>query len=61
MNEMGGTSSNVWGRGEVYAGFWWGNLKGRDHLGDLGIDWRIILKCNYKNWDEERTGLISPG
>jgi len=47
MSEMGGTSSNVWGRGEVHAGFWWGNLKGRDHLGDLGIDWRIILKCNY--------------
>jgi len=38
-----------------------GKPEGRDHLGDLGIDWRIILKCNYKNWDEERTGLISPG
>jgi hypothetical protein len=31
-------------RGEVYAGFWWGNLKERAHLGDPGLDGRIILK-----------------
>jgi hypothetical protein len=24
--------------------FWWGNLKEGDHLNDLGIDGRIILK-----------------
>jgi len=29
-------------KGEVYAGFWWGNLRERDHLGDLGVDGRII-------------------
>jgi len=23
---------------EVHKGFWWGNLKERDHLDDLGID-----------------------
>jgi len=36
-NEMGG----AWG--EAYTGFWWGNLRERDHLGDPGIDRRIIL------------------
>jgi hypothetical protein len=28
----------------VHAGFWWGNLRSRDHLKDLDIDGRIILK-----------------
>ena len=25
-------------------GFWWGNLKERDHLEDLGMDEMVILK-----------------
>ena len=28
---------------ETYTGFWWGNLKEREHLGDPGVDWRILL------------------
>jgi hypothetical protein len=32
------------GKVEVYIGFWWGNLRERDHLEDTGIDGRIILK-----------------
>jgi len=28
---------------EVHTGFWWGNLRERDHLEDTGIDRRIIL------------------
>jgi hypothetical protein len=40
-NEM-----DVWGRGEVHTGFWWGNLRGRDHLENLGVDGRIILKMD---------------
>ena len=31
------------GRGEEYTGIWWGNLREKDHLGDTGIDGRIIL------------------
>jgi hypothetical protein len=30
----------MWGRGEAYTGFWWGNLRERDHLEDPGLDGR---------------------
>jgi hypothetical protein len=30
-------------RGEVHTGFWWGNLRERNHLEDPGVDGRIIL------------------
>jgi hypothetical protein len=40
-NEMG------WACGtygvEEYKGFWWRNLRERDHLEDRGVDGRIIL------------------
>jgi hypothetical protein len=32
------------GRGEAHTGFWWGNLKERDHLGEAGVDGKIILR-----------------
>jgi len=32
------------GRGEAYAGFWWGNLIERDRLEDPGLIERIILR-----------------
>ena len=39
---------HVWRRGEVLAGFWWGNLKDRDHIEDLGLGSRIILKWIFR-------------
>jgi hypothetical protein len=29
---------------EVHTGFWWRDLRERDHLEEKGIDWRIILR-----------------
>ena len=41
----------MWGRGEGYTGFWWGNLRERDGLGDPGVDGRIILRWIFRKWD----------
>jgi len=38
----------VGGRREMHSGFWWGNLKERDHLEDLDIGGRIILTLVIK-------------
>jgi len=43
------------GRGEVHRRFWWGNVRKRDHLEDMGVDMRIILKWIFKKWN----GIIS--
>ena len=36
------------GGGELHTEFWWGNLRERNHLGDLGVEGRIILKWIFK-------------
>jgi hypothetical protein len=38
-------------RGEGYTGLWWENLRERDHLGDPGVDGRIILRWIFRKWD----------
>jgi len=42
---------HIRGRGEVYTGFWWGNLREKDHLEDTGIDGKILLRWIFKNLD----------
>jgi hypothetical protein len=42
---------HLWETGEEYTGFWWRDLRERDHLEDLGIDRRIIIKWILKKWD----------
>ena len=49
----------TWGRGEAYIGFWWGNLRDRDHLGDPGVRWEDNIKmdlqevgCGGMDWIE---------
>jgi len=38
------------GLGEAYRGFWWCNLRERDHLKDQGVDGRIILRWIFREW-----------
>jgi len=38
------------GGGEEYTGFWWGNLRERDHLEDPGVDGSITRRT-FRKWD----------
>jgi hypothetical protein len=40
----------MWGRLGANIGFWWRNLRERDHFEDLVVDGRI-LKWIFNNWD----------
>jgi hypothetical protein len=58
FDKMGGVCGK-YRRQEVHTGFWWGDLRERDHLEDLGGDGWITLKWIFKKWNEEAwTGLI---
>jgi len=49
------------GGGEAYTGFWWENLREREHWGDLGVDRWILLGWISRRWDVSMwTGLGWP-
>jgi hypothetical protein len=43
----------LWERGDVYTGLWWEKLRKRDHLEDLAVDGRLIVKLIFKNESRE--------
>jgi len=50
---------HVWETREVHTGLWWGDLREEDHLQDLAIVEKTILKLIFRKWDGETwIGLI---
>jgi hypothetical protein len=45
---MGRACSSDEERGEECTGFWWENMRERDHLGDPSVDERITLRRIFK-------------
>ena len=51
---------HLWMTGQVCRGFWWGNLRERDHWRDPDLDGRIILRWIFRKW-ERVVGLDGVG
>jgi hypothetical protein len=43
---------------EVHKVFWWGGLRERDLLEDVGVEGRIKLKWVFEKWDKETWTLL---
>jgi hypothetical protein len=52
---------HIWGTEEVYAGFWWINLRLKVHLEDPGNDGGLILRWIFWKWDGLGFELESSG
>ena len=48
---MSGACSAYGGGERRCTGFWWGNLRERDHWEDPGVDGGIILRWIFRKWD----------
>jgi uncharacterized protein (UPF0128 family) len=48
---MGWTCGAYCERGEVHVRFWWENLTEGEHLEEMRVDGRIILKRILKKWN----------
>jgi hypothetical protein len=51
-----GDACDTWETGGEHTGFWWGDLREGDHLEDLGIDERVILKLIFSERDDAGGG-----
>jgi len=48
---MGSACSTFGEGGGAFTGFWWGNLRDRDHFEDPGTDGKIILRWIIRKLD----------
>jgi len=39
------------GGGYLHVGFWWGNLREEDHVEELEVDGKMVLKRNIQKLD----------
>jgi hypothetical protein len=42
----------------VHTGFWWGDLRERNHLKDVDVDGKMILKRIFKKWDGQALTVL---
>ena len=54
---MGGACGTYGGRERYARGFWWGNLRERDHWGGQDVDGRIILRWILRKFE----GVVGTG